>query len=120
MFRYRELLEQHPKGVVALLAAELRHRLGDSGVAVDRESGTWKDSLHETWTKLRGLLNGGERKVFLIEAERAEDRIQARYQEFAKKAAGSPLNAVLLDEFRRVKATHDMIRGLRDLSEALD
>ncbi len=102
-----------------LLAAELRRRLKDSGVEVEREAGTWRDTLHETWTKLRGMVNGGDRTVLLIEAERAEDRIKGCYEALLKKAAGSPLNAVLLDEYRRVKSTHDLIRGLRDLAKAI-
>tara|TARA_R110002072_G_scaffold87983_4_gene198243 strand:- start:2254 stop:2451 length:198 start_codon:yes stop_codon:yes gene_type:complete len=65
------------------------------------------------------MVNGGDRTVLLIEAERAEDRIKGCYEALLKKAAGSPLNAVLLDEYRRVKSTHDLIRGLRDLAKAI-
>ena len=93
------------------LARELEEYLG---VGDEKESGTWKDSLHETWTKLRGLLNGGDLKVLLIETERAEDRIKARYESTPKDTAGSALNDVLQRQHRIVKARHDRIRDLRD------
>jgi uncharacterized protein (TIGR02284 family) len=75
--------------------------------------GTLKDTLHEAWMKMRGLLNGGDPCVLLLEAERAEDRIVSDYVRLIKETAGSALNAVLLSQLTVVKSAHDGIRDLR-------
>lgn len=78
------------------------------------ESGTAKGSLHRWWLNVRGTVQNGDEHALLAEAERGEDSIKHEYEDVLKKTAGSPLNAVLTDQYASVKETHDTIRDMRD------
>lgn len=98
-------------------SGELGSHLKLNGAEVP-ETANLRDRMHETWTKLRGMLNGGDNYVLLIEAERAEDRIKAAYEQLIKDTAGSALSPVLHAQFAEVKASHDEIRNTRDMFAA--
>ena len=80
---------------------------------------TLTDAMHETWTRLRTLLDGGDDYALLIEAERAEQRIKGTYETLLQETAGSPLSRLLHDQHAEVKATHAQIRDLRDVFRPL-
>ena len=94
-------------------ASELQSVLRFAGEDIP-DSGTVKGSLHRWWTKARGTLNGGDDHVMLIEAERGEDAIKARYEDVLPKIAGNAINDVLLRHYAEVKRGHDSVRDLRD------
>jgi len=79
-----------------------------------KTKGTAAGSIRKVWVDLRTALNSGDLYVVLIEAERAEDRIVGEYKDVLKKTAGSPVNDVLMRQFRDVKGWHDRVRQLRD------
>lgn len=78
------------------------------------DSGTVKGTLHRWWLDIRGTIQNGDEHAVLAEAERGEDAIKHEYEDVLKKTAGSPLNAVLTDQYSSVKETHDTIRDMRD------
>jgi uncharacterized protein (TIGR02284 family) len=92
------------EGFVSLNAEEVK----------DKEKGTTGGSIRKVWVDFRTALNSGDTYVVLIEAERAEDRIVGEYKSILKKTAGSPVNDVLMRQFRDVKGWHDRVRQLRD------
>lgn len=94
-------------------ASELQGVLQSSGEDIP-ESGTVKGSLHRWWTQVRGALNGGDDQVMLVEAERGEDAIKARYEDVLPKVAGTAINDVILRQYAEVKRGHDYIRDLRE------
>lgn len=96
-----------------LQAAELRDHLYATDEEPESES-TFRDSVHEAWTRMRATINAGKLRVLLIETERAEDRLLGRYRSSIKATPGPPLNDVLLRHYRQVKERHDRIRALRD------
>lgn len=79
------------------------------------QSGTAKGKLHRWWLDIRGTIQDGDEHAILAEAERGEDAIKQEYEEVLKGTAGSPLNAVLSDQYAAVKETHDTIRDMRDI-----
>lgn len=78
------------------------------------DAGTAKGAMHRWWLDLRGTIQNGDEHAVLAEAERGEDAIKEKYEDVLKKTAGSPLNAVLTDQYASVKETHDTIRDMRD------
>ena len=100
----------------AAIEAELAKHLALNLETPSEDGASLKDALHATWMKMRALLNGGDPYVLLIEAERAEERIQADYERLIKATAGSAMNAVLLRQLGLLKTAHDRIRELRDLA----
>ena len=78
------------------------------------ESGTAKGAIHRWWLNVRGTVQKGDEHALLSEAERGEDAIKGMYEDVLRKTAGSPLNAVLTDQYATVKQTHDKIREMRD------
>ncbi|UYV13902.1 MAG: PA2169 family four-helix-bundle protein [Phycisphaera sp.] len=78
------------------------------------DSGTAKGAIHRWWVNIRGTVQNGDEHAVLAEAERGEDAIKGKYEEVLKSTAGSPLNAMLTDQYAAVKETHDTIRDMRD------
>lgn len=95
------------------LASELQAHVTWNGEEAE-EDGSVAAAVHRTWINLRSMISGGGPAAILAEAERGEDHIKAAYEEVLKETAGNPLNAVLLDQYRIIKAGHDRIRDLRD------
>ncbi|MEQ8316297.1 MAG: PA2169 family four-helix-bundle protein [Phycisphaerales bacterium] len=94
--------------------ADQLKRVVDVNNADAPESGTATGSIHRWWLSLRGTIQNGDEHAVLAEAERGEDSIKGTYEDVLKKTAGSPLNAVLTDQYASVKETHDTIRDMRD------
>ena len=105
---FRELASERQK-----LAGELQ-----TYVAVNEnepvDSGSVMAAVHRTWTSARSLLSGGAAYPILCEAEKGEDCIKAAYEDVLKDTAGSAMNAVLTQQYAKVKAGHDRVRDLRD------
>ncbi|MFI4915164.1 MAG: PA2169 family four-helix-bundle protein [Phycisphaerales bacterium JB060] len=97
----------------AQFAEQLKRIVDVNNVDVP-DSGTARGSMHRWWLDLRGTVQNGEEHAVLAEAERGEDSIKHEYEDVLKKTAGSPLNAVLTDQYASVKETHDTIRDMRD------
>ncbi|MCA9300088.1 MAG: PA2169 family four-helix-bundle protein, partial [Phycisphaerales bacterium] len=55
-----------------------------------------------------------EELAVLAEAERGEDVIKEKYEDVMRRAAGSAVNSLLLDQYASVKEDHDTIRDMRD------
>ncbi|MEM9944263.1 MAG: PA2169 family four-helix-bundle protein [Planctomycetota bacterium] len=91
-------------------------------VAMNDESpvddGSWLGTMRKCWTTFRAGLNAGDPTVILIEAERAEDTIMAKFKSVLPKAAGSQINDVLLQYFEKVKSGHDRVLALRNAYQA--
>ncbi len=81
-------------------------------------SGSAKGTARRYWLKLRSAINSGNPKVVLIEAEKAEDEIKAKYESLLVEIAGSAMSDVLHRQYREVKRHHDLIRDLRDSAVA--
>lgn len=108
--------------------AQLFQRLGEerAGLAIELkefvswngqqpvEEGSVAARIHQLWIDLRGKLNPDDPYPLLIEAERGEDHIKAAYETVIRETVGSALNDVLLAQYERVKAGHDLVRDLRD------
>lgn len=95
------------------LASDLQKFVDYNGES-PKEEGSLAAKVHRTWIDLRSKLSGGDPYAVLAEAERGEDHIKHAYEEALKETAGSPLNDVLLGQYKTVKAGHDQVRDLRD------
>jgi uncharacterized protein (TIGR02284 family) len=80
-------------------------------------SGSVAGAAHRFLLDIRGKLGGGA-PVMLIEAERGEDHIKAKYEDALKAIAGSAITDVLNRQYAAVKKGHDDVRDLRDASNA--
>lgn len=78
------------------------------------DSGGIPGKLHRWWIDIRGTVQDGDEHAILAEAERGEDMIKEKYESVLKNTAGSPLNAILHEQYASVKKDHDTIRDLRD------
>ena len=94
--------------------AEQLRRVVDVNSDYALDSGSAKGVIHRWWLNLRGTVQNGDEHAILAEAERGEDSIEDEYEKMLKKTAGSPLNAMLTDQYTSVKETHDTIREMRD------
>lgn len=94
--------------------ADQLKRVVDVNNADTPDDGSVKGSVHRWWLNVRGTVQNGDEHAVLAEAERGEDSIKQEYEDVLKKTAGSPLNAVLTDQYTSVKETHDTIRDMRD------
>ncbi len=97
----------------AQFAEQLRRVVDVNGVDAP-DSGSAKGAVHRWWINMRGTIQNGDEHAILAEAERGEDSIKGEYEKVLKKTAGSPLNAMLTDQYAAVKETHDTIRDMRD------
>lgn len=94
--------------------ADQLKRVVDVNNADAPDDGTAKGTIHRWWLSMRGTIQNGDEHAVLAEAERGEDSIKGTYEDVLKNTAGSPLNAVLTDQYASVKETHDTIRDMRD------
>lgn len=76
--------------------------------------GSTAAKLHRYFIDFRAALNGGDRYVLLVEAERGEDYIKHLYEDVLKNTAGSAVNDILQRQYAAVKKGHDRVRDLRD------
>lgn len=83
-----------------------------------RDHGSVKGTLHRWWLNLHGTVRAGDEHTVLADAEAGEDAIKHKYEEVLKGTAGSPLQKVLTEQYKRVKAGHDTIRDLRDATKS--
>lgn len=94
-------------------AAELRDYVALNNVE-PQDHGSVKGTLHRWWLNIHGAIRAGDEHAVLADAEAGEDAIKHRYEEVLKGTAGSPLQRILTEQYKRVKAGHDTIRDLRD------
>lgn len=116
-YQATENLFEHVAMARAGHATELQNYVRGNGEDPQSE-GTLKGTARRYWLKLRSAINSGNPKVVLIEAEKAEDEIKARYEALLVETAGSAMSDVLHRQYREVKRHHDLIRDLRDSSVA--
>jgi uncharacterized protein (TIGR02284 family) len=81
---------------------------------IARRDGSMVAAIHRTWMSVREMLTSDDRYAMLAEVERGEDSIKAAYEQALRDTAGSAMNDVLLDQYSKVKASHDRMRDLRD------
>lgn len=79
-----------------------------------KTTGSVKGTLHRWWLNIHGAVRAGDEHAVLSDAEAGEDAIKHRYESVLKDTAGSPLQRILTEQYKRVKAGHDTIRDLRD------
>ena len=93
-------------------ASELRNyvKLNDEEA---QDSGSILAKFHRWWIDARAAVQDDE-KVALVEAEKGEDQIKAKYEEVLKEIPGNALNDVIQKQYVEVKAGHDRVRDLRD------
>lgn len=80
------------------------------------DSGSVKGTLHRWWLNIHGTVRAGDEHAVLSDAEAGEDAIKHKYEAVLKDTAGSPLQKTLTEQYERVKAGHDTIRDLRDMT----
>lgn len=78
------------------------------------DDGSLKGTAHRWWMNIRSTVTGDNEHAVLAEAERGEDAIKHCYEKTLKDTAGSPLNAVIQNQYAKVKLRHDQIRDMRD------
>lgn len=83
-----------------------------------KSTGSAKGALHRWWTSIHGMIRDGDEHVVLSDAEVGEDAIKHKYEGLLRSTAGSPLNRILTEQYKRVKAGHDHVRDLRDTAKA--
>ncbi len=86
-------------------------------VAVDEkpaDSGTAMGTAQRWWLKIRGALTDDNAYAVLAEAERAEDRIKAMYEDAVRDCVEPEIRNLLQQQYVQVQADHDRVRDLRD------
>lgn len=81
----------------------------------EEERGSYAAAAHRTWIKVRDAFSSDSVLSALEEAERGEDQIKEAYEDALKDLSGTPVYAVISQQYATVKKTHDRVRDLRDL-----
>lgn len=99
------------------IASKMEQHIDSAGECPE-DDGSWLGSLRQCWTAFRAGLNSGDATVVLIEAERAEDALMAKFKEILPEVAGTPINDKLLQAFETIKGGHDEVLALRNAHQA--
>ena len=75
---------------------------------------SWSAAVHQTWLKFRAALSNSDAWAVLVETERGEGAVLAKYKEVLKETASSPVNDLLQRQYADVKAAHNRVRELRN------
>ncbi len=62
---------------------------------------------------VRGSRGGGDDEAVLIEAERAEEEIQRRYESVLRETVGQEVHEVVLRQYREMQVGYDLVRNMR-------
>lgn len=73
-------------------------------------SGTLTGEAQKLWMAIRASVSGGKHEIILADMQRIEDYLVDEYKKLLPKTAGSPLNAVLNEQFVAVKQGRDQLR----------
>jgi uncharacterized protein (TIGR02284 family) len=76
-------------------------------------SGSVSGSLHRGWINLKSALGGGDHAI-VSEAERGEDATTQAYEETLNQSFPADVRSVVERQQAHVKATHDLIRRMRE------
>ena len=83
----------------------------------DRD-GSLMGKVHRWWIDAKGSMTDGDRHAILSEVERGEDKIKEAYEEVMEECGTSPVRELLSRQAAQVKATHDIVRNMRDRAKA--
>lgn len=104
---FRELAAERNRNV-----AELESLINFNGKQPN-ETGSVAAAYHRIVISLRSALGAGT-TTMLNEAESAEDKIKARYEEVLTRDPGSAASDVLHRQYAGVRAAHDRVKAIRD------
>ena len=83
--------------------------------AAENES-TLRGSLRANWTAFKTVLNAGDNEVALSAIEEFDKSLMVRFKEVLSRVAGNRINDLLLNYFADVKASHERVVQLRQVS----
>lgn len=96
--------------------AQLGHELRQYIQLNDHEppsSGTFKGEAQKLWLAFRSSVTGGKLEFILADMERIEEFLISEYRKLLPSTAGSPLSAVLNEQFVTVKEGRKRVDALR-------
>lgn len=82
------------------------------------DSGSVSGSIHQGWINLKSAITGQDEKAILNECERGEDSALNAYKNALEEELPANVRSVVQEQASTVKATHDKIKSLRDISRA--
>lgn len=98
-------------------AGKLQNLVREMGGDPEKE-GSVIASLHRGWINLKSAIAGNDEQAVLNECERGEDSAVKNYNEALNQDLPQNVRDVVHEQFTTVKATHDKVKSLRDLSNA--
>ena len=94
------------------MAEELDGLIRKYGGQPPAPGGTLLGAAHRTFTDLRGMLSGGDRKAILAEVARGESAAEESYDVYKKDDLPQDVRDVLKRHHDRVRATRDRYRQM--------
>jgi len=87
-----------------------------SKIGGDPDEGTRLDGkIYRSWMDFKSMVTGNDRKAILSSCEKGEDVALNTYQKALKdKDLPSTLNALVTNQYNKIKMNHNEVRDLRD------
>jgi uncharacterized protein (TIGR02284 family) len=118
----------HNRLIASLFRRFARDRLGqvlelrtliNAADAEQIEAASLPATLRRWWVSLRGMLNGGDDRIVLSEAERGESAVLRRYEEALRCVTEPGIRELLARQRADVKRAYDELRELREAASGL-
>ncbi len=93
------------------LAAELKEEVRRRG-GNPEQAGSVSGALHRGWMNIKSAVSGMDELAIVTEAERGEDVAVRVYQEALTAGLPSDVQALVQQQYERIKQAHDRVREL--------
>src|SRR5947208_14373250 len=96
-------------------AVQLQAIVREMGGDPERGS-SMSGAMHRFWVKIRGTISGMDDHAILDECERGEDVAKRAYEKALVQDLPGDVRRVVEHQYREVKANHDRVKELRNIT----
>ena len=79
-------------------------------------AGSMSGTVHRFWLDIRGAISGMDDHAILDECERGEDSAMKAYEAALRQDLPGDVRRVIENQFREVRANHDRVKELRNIT----
>ena len=99
-------------------AAALQSEARSHGETKPETSSSATGALHRGWINLKSAITGGNDHAILAECERGEDSAVEEYKKALDDGLTPSAQELVTRQFADIKAAHDRIKSLRDVTKS--
>lgn len=98
-------------------AGELQSLVRENG-GDPENTGSVAAAIHRGWINIKSAVTGKDETAILNECERGEDSAVSAYKSALEEDLPANVRTIVQNQANTVKATHDKIKGLRDMARS--